>query len=219
MPIEVTFDEDRRLLRVTVTGSWPTLPEIVAERSRLILAGMIRPGVVELVDARGVNKNIPNLSQMQAILHSISKPPDKRAIIVGSNVQMSAGRIAEVLDPKGLRVFREEQPALEWLFGDHPAQRGANRRDVCGTHVALHQRDVRHVRRVEGKPLGVVQPQPGIEGRGVPDHHRVRFDEDVDRHDALGLPGAGQGTGQQDERNQARDGAAPHLSAPPRIRL
>jgi hypothetical protein len=116
MPIEVTFDEDRRLLRVRVTGKWPTLPEIIAERSRLILAGAIRPGVVELCDVRGVNKGIPNLSQMQAIVHAVSKPPDKRAIVVGSNVQMSAGRMAELLDPKGLKVFREEQPALDWLF-------------------------------------------------------------------------------------------------------
>jgi hypothetical protein len=121
MPIEVTFDEDRRLLRVKVTGRWPTLPEIVAERSRLILSGAIRPGVVELCDVRGVNKGIPNLSQMQAILHAVSKPPDKRAIVVGSNVQMSAGRMAELLDPKGLKVFREEQPALDWLFAEHDA--------------------------------------------------------------------------------------------------
>ena len=116
MPLEVRFDEERRLIHVTVTGSWPTLPEIVAERSRLILAGMIRPGVVELCDARGVTRGIPNLSQMQAILHSISKPPDKRAILVSSKVAMSAGRMAELLDPKGLRVFPDEAPALAWLL-------------------------------------------------------------------------------------------------------
>ena len=116
MPIDVRFDEERRLIRVTVSGSWPTLPEIIAERSRLILAGVIRPGVVELCDARGVTRGIPNLSQMQAILHSISKPPDKRAIIVSSAVQFTAGRMAEVLDPQGLRVFREEEPALAWLM-------------------------------------------------------------------------------------------------------
>ena len=116
MPIDVKFDEERRLLHIKVTGKWPTLPEIIAERSRLILAGAIRPGVVELCDVRGVNKGIPNLSQMQAILHAVSKPPDKRAIVVGSNVQMSAGRMAELLDPKGLKVFREEQAALDWLF-------------------------------------------------------------------------------------------------------
>lgn len=123
MPIDVSFDEERRLIHVKLTGKWPTLPEIVAERSRLILAGLIRPGVVELVDARGVTKNIPNLSQMQAILHSISKPPDRRAIIVSSNVQLSAGRIAELLDPKGLRVFLDdEEAAIMWLTTDAPAE-------------------------------------------------------------------------------------------------
>jgi hypothetical protein len=121
MPIEVRFDEDRRLLHVTLTGNWPTLPEIIAERSRLILAGQIRDGVVELVDAREVTRGIPNLSQMQGILHAIGKPPNKRAIVVSSNVQFGAGKMAEVLDPKGVRVFRDEASALEWLFGPEPA--------------------------------------------------------------------------------------------------
>ena len=120
MPIDVKFDEDRRLIHVTVTGTWPTLPEIVAERSRLIMAGYIRPGVVELVDTRGVTKGIPNLSQMQAILHAISKPPDKRAVVVGSNLQLNAGKLAEVLDPKGLKVFLDEAAALAWLFAAEP---------------------------------------------------------------------------------------------------
>jgi hypothetical protein len=120
MPIDVTFDEDRRLLHVTLTGPWPTLPEIVAERSRLILNGSIRDGVVELIDARAVNRGIPNLSQMQAILHAIGKPPHKRAIVVSSNVQFGAGRLAEALDPKGLRVFRDEESAVKWLLETDP---------------------------------------------------------------------------------------------------
>lgn len=120
MPIDVKFDEDLRLIRVTLHSTWPTLPEIVAERSRMILAGMIRPGVVELVDARHVVRGIPNLSQMQAILHAIGKPAIKRAIVVSSSVQMSAGRIAELLDPKGLKVFREEDAALRWLAETEP---------------------------------------------------------------------------------------------------
>jgi hypothetical protein len=120
MPIEVRFDDDRQLLLVTLTGSWPTLPEIIAERSRLILAGHIRPGIVELIDAREVTRGIPNLSQMQGILHAIGKPPDKRALVVSSNVQFGAGKMAEVLDPKGVRVFRDEAGALEWLLGPEP---------------------------------------------------------------------------------------------------
>lgn len=122
MPIDTKFDEDRRLLRVTVTGMWPTLPEIIAERSRLILAGIIRPGVVALVDARGVTKGIPNLSQMQSVMHAIAKPPDKRAILVSSNVQYEAGRMAELLDPKGLKVFRDDESAIKWLLETEPVE-------------------------------------------------------------------------------------------------
>ena len=116
MPIDVKFDEDRELLHITLTGVWPTLPEIVAERSRLIMAGYIRPSVVELVDARAVNRGLPNLSQMRAILAAIGNPPIKRAVLVDSNVKYAAGRLAETLAPGGVRVFREETVALEWLF-------------------------------------------------------------------------------------------------------
>ena len=116
MAIAVRFEADHRLIHVVVTGTWPTLPEIIAERSRLILEGVIRPGVVELVDTRGVTRGIPNLSQMQAILHAIGKPPHRRAVVVGSNVQFGAGRIAETLDPKGIKVFRDEESARKWLL-------------------------------------------------------------------------------------------------------
>jgi hypothetical protein len=122
MPIDARFDEERKLLYITVTGAWPTLPEIIAERSRLILAGYVRPGVVELVDARGVSRNIPNLSQMQAILKAIGKLPQKRAVLVDSNVAYSAGRIAELLDPRGLKVFRDKDAAIAWLLEGEPAE-------------------------------------------------------------------------------------------------
>ena len=122
MPIDVKFDEDRKLLHVTLSGPWPTLPDIVAERSRLIMNGSIRPGVVELVDARAVTRGIPNLSQIQAILHAIGTPPIKRAIVVSSNVQFGAGRLAETLDPKGLKVFRDEESAIRWLLEPEPEE-------------------------------------------------------------------------------------------------
>ena len=116
MPIDVRFDEDRELLHITLSGAWPTLPEIVAERSRLILSGYIRPTVVELVDARNVSRGLPNLSQMKMILQTIGTLPSKRAVLVSSNIQYAAGKLAETLDPHGVRVFREESVALDWLF-------------------------------------------------------------------------------------------------------
>lgn len=121
MPIEARFDDGRNILFITVSGTWPTLPEIVAERSRLILAGYVRPGVVELVDARTVTRGIPNLSQMKAILKAIGKLPEKRALLVRSNVQYGAGRLAELLDPNAVRVFREEAAAIEWLLAERTA--------------------------------------------------------------------------------------------------
>ena len=118
MPIDIRFDEDKELLHITLSGAWPTLPEIVAERSRLILSGYIRPSVIELVDARNVSHGLPNLSQMKMILHAIGNLPSKRAVLVSSNIQYAAGRLAETLDPHGVRVFREESLALDWLL-DH----------------------------------------------------------------------------------------------------
>lgn len=123
MPIEARFDEDRQLLHVVLSGEWPTLPEIIGERSRLIMAGYIRPGVVELVDARGVTRGIPNLNQIRSILHAIGTPPIKRAVVVSSSVEFSAGRVAAALSPEAVRVFGDEPAALEWLFADRPASR------------------------------------------------------------------------------------------------
>jgi hypothetical protein len=123
MPIDVKFDEDRELLHITLSDTWPTLPEIVAERSRLILAGYLRAGIVELVDARNVTRGLPNLSQMKAILQAISSLPIKRAVLVSSNIQFAAGRLAETLDPHGVRVFREESVAIEWLFHNRRGER------------------------------------------------------------------------------------------------
>ena len=116
MSVDARFDRERKLLLVTVTDAWPTLPEIVALRSQLILDGCVQPDVVELVDARTVSRAIPNLSQMKAILRAIDKPPLKRALLVSTDVQYAAGRLAELLDPAAVRVFRDESVALAWLF-------------------------------------------------------------------------------------------------------
>jgi hypothetical protein len=128
MSVDARFDRERKLLLVTVTEAWPTLPEIVALRSQLILEGCVRPDVVELVDARTVSRAIPNLSQMKAILRAIDKPPLKRALLVSTDLQYAAGRLAELLDPDAVRVFRDESVALAWLF--------EHRRTSSGTRQA-----------------------------------------------------------------------------------
>jgi hypothetical protein len=65
---------------------------------------------------RAVTRGVPNLSQMQAILHAIGKPPQRRALVVGSHLQFTAGRMAELLDPTGIKVFRDEASARQWLL-------------------------------------------------------------------------------------------------------
>ena len=84
------------------------------------MAGYIRPGVVELVDARAVTRGIPNLTQIRSILHALGTPPIKRAVVVSSSVQFSAATVAEALSPDAVRVFRDESAALDWLFDDGP---------------------------------------------------------------------------------------------------
>jgi hypothetical protein len=127
MSVEARFDPDRKLLHITVADTWPSLPEIVALRSKLIMDGCIRPDVVELVDARAVTRAIPNLSQMKAILRAIEKPPLKRALLVSTDVQYAAGRLAELLDPSSIRVFRDESVALAWLFENRKRSSGTRR--------------------------------------------------------------------------------------------
>lgn len=120
MPIDVQFDADLQLLVVTVAGSWPTLPEIVAQRSRVLARGLLEPGIVELIDVRAVTR-LPNLTQMRATLEAVGTPPRKRAIVVETSLQFNAGKIAESLDPRSLKVFREEADALAWLLAARQA--------------------------------------------------------------------------------------------------
>lgn len=122
MPIDVRFDEDSRLIHVVITGTWPTLAELVAVRSQLTARGAIRDDVVELVDVCEVTRGLPNISQMEGILLAIGKPPHRRAIVVRSNVQYSAGKMAELLDPKGIKVFRDEASARKWLLDPGPEE-------------------------------------------------------------------------------------------------
>lgn len=43
-------------------------------------------------------------------------------MLVSSNVAFAAGRVAEALDPKGLKVFRDEDVAIAWLFEGEPPE-------------------------------------------------------------------------------------------------
>lgn len=117
MPIDARFDADNRLLQVTIGDTWPTLPEVLAERTRLIERGLLHPGIVGLIDARAVSRGIPNLSQMREILGAVGQQSHKCAIVVTTSVQLKAGRLAELLDPEGLRVFSDECSARAWLLG------------------------------------------------------------------------------------------------------
>src|SRR5689334_632102 len=101
MPIDARFDADNRLLQVTIGDTWPTLPEVLAERTRLIERGLLHPGIVGLIDARAVSRGIPNLSQMREILGAVGQQSHKCAIVVTTSVQLKAGRLAELLDPEG----------------------------------------------------------------------------------------------------------------------
>jgi len=115
VPIDVQFDADLQLLVVTIAGSWPTLPDIVAQRSRLVARGLLKPGVVELIDIRSVAR-LPNVTEMRAILEAFGAPSRKRAIVVETSLQFNAGKRAEALEPRSMKVFREEADALAWLL-------------------------------------------------------------------------------------------------------
>jgi hypothetical protein len=59
------------------------------------------------------------------ILQTIGNLPSKRAVLVSSNIQYAAGKLAETLDPHGVRVFREVSVALDWLFHHRPTDKPA----------------------------------------------------------------------------------------------
>lgn len=143
MPIGVRFDADARLLYVTVAGAWPGIPEIAAERSRIISSGVIHPRVTALLDLRAVTSDIPTVSDLRAMLDAIGRPPHKRAILVSTTGQLGVARFAELLDPLGLQVFHRESEALAWLLAPEPRDplivfdRGGLNRLALGRNVRL----------------------------------------------------------------------------------
>jgi hypothetical protein len=59
--------------------------------------------------------------------------------------------------------------------------------EVARPHEALDQRDVGRVRGIQRKARRMDLPQAGVVLRRVPEHRRVRLQEDVDRRHAVRL--------------------------------
>jgi hypothetical protein len=124
MPTTTNID-DRGFIRVTLSGSWPTLAELRGLRKTLDAADR---GQSVLADIRDVTEQFPYYDQIRAAIDRVkdSKPAAtrRRAVIVGSEVQFGIARAFQSLLPGEVEVFRDEGAALIWLLGAGPKQPG-----------------------------------------------------------------------------------------------
>ena len=115
----LTQTDDRGFIRITLTGSWPTLDELRKIRKDLDARG---EGSSVLADMRGVTGDFPYSEQIRSAVANVrdskTSAVRRRAVLVGSDVQFGIARMFQSLLPGEVQVFRDEETAISWLLGD-----------------------------------------------------------------------------------------------------
>src|SRR5258707_12574727 len=100
--------DDRGFIRVTLTGSWPTLDELKKLRKDLDARG---EGNSVLADMRGVTGDFPYSEQIRSVVANVRESKTsatrRRAVLVGSDVQFGIARMFQSLLPGEVEVFRD----------------------------------------------------------------------------------------------------------------
>ena len=114
----LTHVDDRGFIRITLSGSWPTVDELRKLRRDLDARG---EGNNVLADMRGVTGDFPYSEQIRdavaTVRQSKTSAARRRAVLVGSDVQFGIARMFQSLLPGEVEVFRDEETALSWLLG------------------------------------------------------------------------------------------------------
>ena len=112
----ITNIDDRGFIRVTLSGSWPTLEELKGLR-KLLDAG---EGHRVLADIRDVTEQFPYYDEIRKVIDRLkgskASATRRRAVIVGSDLQFGVARVFQSLLPGQVEVFRDEAAAVVWLL-------------------------------------------------------------------------------------------------------
>ncbi len=125
MPISIVLDAERRFLRVTLTGRWPTISEQMQERANARKIGLLDADRPVLIDLRGVTDDLPQSAEARLAVTAARQSEGwarRRALLVSTDRQCEAAEIFVALAAPALAVFREEAEAIAWLamVHEHP---------------------------------------------------------------------------------------------------
>jgi hypothetical protein len=120
MPAYFRIDKERRVVMSTVAGVF-TLAEGLAHQEKLLKDPDFDPTFSEFIDCTHLTKLDIGPGDVRKLAErSIFSPDSRRAILVNTDFAYGLARMflmfREILGEKGVRVFRNLDEALQWLF-------------------------------------------------------------------------------------------------------
>jgi hypothetical protein len=119
MPIAANLDVEHGILRVTLTGAWPTRHELDTFRRRIRNSGSVGDQTLVLGDLRAFSSQAaPTWQELWETMQvpELSAGPQRYALVIRAELK-HLGEIIETLALGSLefRAFTEEADAIEWL--------------------------------------------------------------------------------------------------------
>jgi len=114
------IDKERKLVMTTASGVL-TMAEALGHQEKLRKDPDFAPSFSQLFDVTHVTDVQLTAEDVRTLARrSVFSPDSRRAILVNSDLKFGLARMFEVLrdtmGEKGIRVFRNLDEALEWIF-------------------------------------------------------------------------------------------------------
>ena len=120
MPTFYKIDKERKLVMSTYSGVL-TIADALGHQEKLPKDPDFDPSFSQLFDVRRVTDVQLTAEDVRTLARtSVFSPDSRRAILVDSDLKFGLARMFEVLrdtmGEKGIRVFRNLDDALDWIF-------------------------------------------------------------------------------------------------------
>ena len=120
MPTFYKLDKERKLVMSTYSGAL-TIADALGHQEKLPKDPDFDPSFSQLLDVTHVTDVQLTAEDVRTLARtSVFSPDSRRAILVDSDLKFGLARMFEVLrdtmGEKGIRVFRNLDDALDWIF-------------------------------------------------------------------------------------------------------
>lgn len=124
MPLLADTSDAPRLLRITITGEWPSFDERAAFRRQLMADGHLKTETRTLVDLRGLT-TLPAHGDVDSIVSAARREgglPRLHAYITATVDQLVIARMLKQSAGPGtvVEIFKDIQEAETWLWNAQP---------------------------------------------------------------------------------------------------